>query len=74
MIKEFWVLKREKRVLMVKERGSMSYLVLISTPTNYAVWEVSVKSIMDEHIIWRTAESRTFNGRISRNRIDQQRY
>ncbi|KAI3744492.1 hypothetical protein L1987_57574 [Smallanthus sonchifolius] len=42
----------------VKEGYSMSYQYPILTPTNYPVWAVKVKSIMDAHGIWETLEPR----------------
>ncbi|KAJ9557482.1 hypothetical protein OSB04_012096 [Centaurea solstitialis] len=41
-----------------KEGGSMSYQVSTLTPTNYPVWEVKVKSIMDANGIRKTVEPR----------------
>lgn len=41
-----------------KEGGSISYQVPVLTPTNYPVWAVKVKSIMDAHGIWETVEPR----------------
>ncbi|XP_023766421.1 uncharacterized protein LOC111914942 [Lactuca sativa] len=41
---------------LVKEGGSMTYQVPVLTPTNYPVWEVKVKSIMDAHDIWEMVE------------------
>jgi len=41
-----------------KEGGSMSYQVPALTPTNYPVWAVKVKSIMDANDIWETVEPR----------------
>nr|KAJ0208319.1 hypothetical protein LSAT_V11C500274510 [Lactuca sativa] len=44
---------------LVKEGGSMTYQVpVLSTPTNYLVWAVKVKSIMDAHDIWETMKHR----------------
>lgn len=34
----------------------MTYQVLVLNPTNYPVWDVKVKSIMDAHGIWETVE------------------
>ncbi|CAI9297234.1 unnamed protein product [Lactuca saligna] len=48
--------------LAVKDGGSMSYQILILTPTNYLVWAVKVKSIMDAHGIWETVEAKTSGG------------
>ena len=42
----------------VKEAGSMSYQVLVLTATNYPVWAVKVKSIMDAYGLWGTVEPR----------------
>lgn len=42
----------------VKEGGSMTYQVPVLTPTNYPVWAVKVKSIMDAHGVWETVEPR----------------
>ncbi|CAI9284618.1 unnamed protein product [Lactuca saligna] len=50
------------------------FQVQILTPTNYPVWGIKVKLIMDAHDICDMVESRAFFGRISRNMIDQQRY
>ncbi|KAJ9542164.1 hypothetical protein OSB04_028670 [Centaurea solstitialis] len=41
-----------------KEGGSLSYQVPALTPTNYPVWAVKVKAIMDAHGIWETVEPR----------------
>ena len=41
---------------LVKEGGSITYQVPVLTPTNYPVWAVKVKSIMDAHGIWETVE------------------
>ena len=56
MIKEVGV--KKKRMSLVKEGGSMTYQVPVLTPTNYPVWAVKVKSIIDAHNIWETVESR----------------
>nr|GEY55815.1 zinc finger, CCHC-type [Tanacetum cinerariifolium] len=40
-------------------KGSMSYQVLVLTSTNYPVWAVKVKSIMDAHGLWQTVEPGT---------------
>ncbi|GJW93224.1 putative zinc finger, CCHC-type containing protein [Tanacetum coccineum] len=45
--------------LVPKEGGSMSYQVPVLTSTNYAVWAVKVKSIMDAHGLLGTVEPRT---------------
>ncbi|GKD78355.1 putative zinc finger, CCHC-type containing protein [Tanacetum coccineum] len=42
----------------VKEAGSMSYQVSALTATNYPVWAVKVKSIMDAYGLWGTVEPR----------------
>ncbi|GKC18659.1 putative zinc finger, CCHC-type containing protein [Tanacetum coccineum] len=42
----------------VKEAGSMSYQVPVLTATNYPVWAVKVKSIMDAYGLWGTVEPR----------------
>ncbi|CAI9284326.1 unnamed protein product [Lactuca saligna] len=42
----------------------MSYQILILTPTNYLVWAVKVKSIMDAHGIWETVEAKTSGGEL----------
>ncbi|KAJ9537021.1 hypothetical protein OSB04_029754 [Centaurea solstitialis] len=52
-----------------KEGGSASYQVLVLTPTNYPVWVVKVKSIMDAHGIWETVEPRG----LVKNRIRKRR-
>ena len=36
----------------------MSYQVPVLTPTNYPVWAVKIKSIMDAHGIWETVEAK----------------
>nr|KAJ0201586.1 hypothetical protein LSAT_V11C600301050 [Lactuca sativa] len=54
LIKEVEV--KEKRMSLVKGGGSMTYHVPVLTPTNYLVWAVKVKSIMDAHDIWETVE------------------
>ncbi|CAI9289486.1 unnamed protein product [Lactuca saligna] len=59
---------------LVKEGGLMTFQVPVLTPTNYPVWGIKVKLIIDAYDIWETVESRVFNGRISRNMIDQQMY
>ena len=41
-----------------KKGGLMSYQVPVLTPTNYPVWAVKVKSIMDGYGIWETVEPR----------------
>ncbi|XP_023732958.1 uncharacterized protein LOC111880778 [Lactuca sativa] len=41
---------------LFKEGGSMTYQVPVLTPTNYPVWAVKFKSIMDAHGIWETVE------------------
>ncbi|GJZ46003.1 putative zinc finger, CCHC-type containing protein [Tanacetum coccineum] len=40
----------------VNEAGSMSYQVLVLTATNYPMWAVKVKSIMDAYGLWGTVE------------------
>ena len=57
LIKEVGVVKRENKISIVKG-GLMSYKVPILTPTNYTVWAVNVKAIMDAHDIWETVEPR----------------
>nr|GEW73849.1 putative zinc finger, CCHC-type [Tanacetum cinerariifolium] len=47
--------------LVPKKKGSMSYQVLVLTSTNYPVWDVKVKSIMDAHGLWGTVEPRTLD-------------
>ncbi|GJR05896.1 putative zinc finger, CCHC-type containing protein [Tanacetum coccineum] len=42
----------------VKEAGSMSYQVPVLTATNYPVWAVKVKAIMDANGVWETVEPR----------------
>ncbi|CAI9282890.1 unnamed protein product [Lactuca saligna] len=54
LIKEVGV--KEKRMSLVKEGGSITYQVLVLTPTNYPMWAVKVKSNMDAHGIWETVE------------------
>ena len=44
---------------MAMKEGSMTFQVPILSPTNYPVWVVKVKAIMDAHGIWETVESRT---------------
>ncbi|KAL7584618.1 uncharacterized protein LOC111910249 [Lactuca sativa] len=44
---------------LVKEGGSLTYQVPVLTPTNYHVWAVKVKSIIDAHGIWETVEPKT---------------
>nr|GEX98264.1 putative zinc finger, CCHC-type [Tanacetum cinerariifolium] len=52
--------KGDKNMALVpKEGGSMSYQVPVLTSTNYPVWAVKVKSIMDAHGLWGTVEPRT---------------
>ncbi|KAL7595920.1 hypothetical protein Lser_V15G30976 [Lactuca serriola] len=48
--------------LAVKDGGSMSYQIPVLTPTNYPVWAVKVKSIMDAHGIWETVEAKPSGG------------
>ncbi|GKC13722.1 putative zinc finger, CCHC-type containing protein [Tanacetum coccineum] len=45
-------------IVPVKEAGSMSYQVPVLTATNYPVWVVKVKSIMDAYGLWGTVEPR----------------
>ncbi|XP_071709213.1 uncharacterized protein [Rutidosis leptorrhynchoides] len=45
-------------LVQAKEGGSMSYQVPILTPTNYQVWAVKVKSIMEAYGIWEAVEPR----------------
>nr|GFA80618.1 zinc finger, CCHC-type [Tanacetum cinerariifolium] len=45
--------------LVPKEGGSMSYQVPVLTSTNYSVWAVKVKYIMDAHGLLGTVEPRT---------------
>lgn len=52
----------------------MSYQVPVLNPTDYPVWTVKFKSIMDAHVIWKTVKPRVFCVRISRNRINQKRH
>lgn len=52
----------------------MTYQVLILTPTNYLVFSIKVKFIIDAYDVWETVESRAFGGRKSRNMIDRQMY
>ncbi|GJS38818.1 hypothetical protein Tco_0563861 [Tanacetum coccineum] len=42
----------------VNEAGSMSHQVPVLTATNYPVWAVKVKSIMDAYGLWGTVEPR----------------
>ncbi|KAK9048221.1 hypothetical protein SSX86_032816 [Deinandra increscens subsp. villosa] len=42
----------------VKEGSSMTFQYPVLTPTNYPVWAVKVKTIMDAHGIWETVEPR----------------
>ncbi|GJT38730.1 putative zinc finger, CCHC-type containing protein [Tanacetum coccineum] len=51
--------KTNRMALVPKEGGSMSYQVPVLTSTNYAVWAVKVKSIMDAHGLLGTVEPRT---------------
>ncbi|KAI3510554.1 hypothetical protein L1887_17645 [Cichorium endivia] len=44
--------------IVPREGASMSYQVPVLTPTNYPVWSVKIKSIMDAHGIWETVEPR----------------
>ena len=44
--------------LVPKEGGSISYQVPALTSTNYPVWAVRVKSIMDAYGLWATVEPR----------------
>ncbi|CAI9275448.1 unnamed protein product [Lactuca saligna] len=48
--------------IRVKDGGSMSYQIPVLTPTNYPVWVVKVKFIMDAHGIWETVEAKTSGG------------
>ncbi|KAK1414804.1 hypothetical protein QVD17_30563 [Tagetes erecta] len=41
-----------------KESGSLTYQYPVLTPTNYPIWAVKVKSIMDAYGIWETVEPR----------------
>ncbi|KAJ9537017.1 hypothetical protein OSB04_029750 [Centaurea solstitialis] len=54
LIKDVGAVMKMNRTTLVpaKEGGSMSYQVLVLTPTNYPVWVVKVKSCMDAHGIW----------------------
>nr|GEZ95755.1 zinc finger, CCHC-type [Tanacetum cinerariifolium] len=45
--------------LVPKEGGSMLYHVSVLTSTNYPVWAVKVKSIMDAYDLWGTVEPRS---------------
>ncbi|GJR77107.1 putative zinc finger, CCHC-type containing protein [Tanacetum coccineum] len=51
--------KTIRMALVPKEGGSMSYQVPVLTSTNYPVWVVKVKSIMDAYGLWGTVEPRT---------------
>ncbi|KAL4559970.1 hypothetical protein LXL04_032118 [Taraxacum kok-saghyz] len=53
---------------MLMKEGSMSYQVPILSSTNYPVWAVKVKAIMDAHGIWETVESRTLDGELHRSK------
>ncbi|GKE11328.1 putative zinc finger, CCHC-type containing protein [Tanacetum coccineum] len=50
---------KKMALVPVKEAGSMSYQVPVLTATNYPVWAVKVKSIMDAYGLWGTVEPRT---------------
>nr|GEY61913.1 putative zinc finger, CCHC-type [Tanacetum cinerariifolium] len=56
LIKEVGAVK--KKEWLPKEGGSMSYQVSVLTSTNYPVWAVKVKSIMDAYDLWGTVEPR----------------
>lgn len=46
-------------MVQAKEAGSMSYQVPTLTATNYPVWAIKVKSILDAHGLLETVEPRT---------------
>lgn len=46
-------------MIQSKEAGTMSYQVPILTATNYPVWAIKVKSILDAHGLLETVEPRT---------------
>ena len=48
----------KKKMALEKEGSSMTFQVPVLTPTNYPVWAVKVKSIMDAHGIWETVDAR----------------
>jgi len=53
------VAKKNRRALVpAKEGGLMSYQVPVLTPTNYPVWAVKVKTIMDAYGMWETVRPR----------------
>nr|GEX05535.1 putative zinc finger, CCHC-type [Tanacetum cinerariifolium] len=45
----------------VKVAGSMSYQVPVLTATNYPVWAIKVKSVMDAYGLWGTVEPRALD-------------
>ncbi|GJZ82029.1 putative zinc finger, CCHC-type containing protein [Tanacetum coccineum] len=56
--------------LVPKEGGSMSYQVSILTSTNYPVWAVKVKSIMDAYDLWGTVKPRALGEEPDARRVD----
>ena len=52
----------KKMALVPREGSSMSYQVPVLTSTNYPVWAVKIKSIMDAHGVWETMEPRQLHG------------
>ncbi|KAJ0493121.1 putative RNA-directed DNA polymerase [Helianthus annuus] len=55
----------------VKEAGSMSFQVLVLTPTNYPVWAVKVKAIMDANGVWETVEPRALGAEPDKKKAKQ---
>ena len=56
---------------LVKEGGSLTYQVPVLTSTNYPVWAVKVKSIMDAHDIWETVEPKTSDKALDQKKSKQ---
>lgn len=61
----------ERMALVPKESGSISYQVPSLTPTNYPVWSVKVKSIMDAYGLWETVEPRVLGAELDEKKKKQ---
>ena len=58
-------------LVQAKEAGSMSYQIPTLTPTNYPVWAVKVKSIMDANGIQETVKPRVLGEEIDSKKSKQ---
>nr|GFC46149.1 zinc finger, CCHC-type [Tanacetum cinerariifolium] len=58
-------------MVQAKEAGSMSYQVSILTATNYPVWAIKVKSILDAHGLLETVEPRTLGEELDTKKSKQ---